>query len=494
MATNSDDIILGDTNGPINGGDGIDTVVYGLVDTYGLQPDGSIRLSYFAGIHLATYKVKQAGTTWEVETSRNLSTARLDTLSNIEALQFGDLVFGLVRHVQYVSATNVYAVRGAATEVNDIAVTTSLIDNLTSSMVVHVTGGFQGDVLTGHAGRNLINGLTGADTMNGAGGDDIYIVNDASDHIIELAGNGFDTVRASVAFVLPEGAEIERIEAVGYRDPIWHMVFEGKLTGNSLANILIGDAGDSVLDGGGGADRLEGGYGHDTYIVDSKDLVVELAQHGNDTVIAKESFASRSGMEIELLRFLAPKAKSNFYLYGSNTANTIIGNAGNNALKGLNGNDKLSGGLGNDALWGGNGSDTLDGGNGIDRLHGDAGNDTLYGGSGNDLLWGGAGKDTFVFNKNLSKINNVDRIHDFNSSDDTIWLDRKVFRGLDKGKLIPSSFAVGATALDASDRIIYDPNTGALSFDVDGTGNALQIQFAALKPYTQLQINDFLVV
>lgn len=410
-------------------------------------------------------------------------------LKNIELLSG----VSLVQHVQYDPSPGVHAiVRGSAFEPNTIALNSTLIPGLSIDQTVEITGGWEADSLTGHSGRDVIHGDQG-DTLIGGKGDDTYYVSGGAT-VIETAGNGYDTIKATTTFVLQDGVEIERIEAIGRQDPVWGITFEAKITGNSLANTLIGDIGDSTLDGGGGADRLEGGFGNDTYYVDSKDVVVELSNQGYDTVLASDRFAARSAMEIEVLRFASVKSTQNYYLYGSHSDNTIIGNAGNNALKGLNGNDKLSGGLGNDAIWGGNGNDKLDGGNGVDRLRGDAGNDTLYGGSGNDMLWGGVGRDTFVFNKNLNSRTNVDRIYDFSSKDDTIWLDSRVFRGLEKGKLIPGSFVIGSEPNDASDHIIYDPGTGSLSFDIDGTGNVAPILFAILKPNTIIRSHDFLVV
>ena len=52
--------------------------------------------------------------------------------------------------------------------------------------------------------------------------------------------------------------------------------------------------------------------------------------------------------------------------------------------------------------------------------------------------------------------------------------------GLATGTLAAAAFRIGAAAADASDRIIYNDDTGALFFDQDGTGGAAQVRFATL--------------
>lgn len=79
---------------------------------------------------------------------------------------------------------------------------------------------------------------------------------------------------------------------------------------------------------------------------------------------------------------------------GSELADTLTGDVGNDLISGLEGDDLLSGLIGRDQLFGGEGYDTLYGGVGRDSLYGEDGDDLLYGGKGNDLLSGGAGDDT----------------------------------------------------------------------------------------------------
>jgi Ca2+-binding RTX toxin-like protein len=117
------------------------------------------------------------------------------------------------------------------------------------------------------------------------------------------------------------------------------------------------------------------------------------------------------------------------------------------------------------------------------------------GGAGSDSITGGSGADSFFFDTALSATTNVDRIADFSVVDDTIVLENAVFTALTvTGVLAPGAFRSGMSAGDTDDRIIYNPATGALFYDADGTGTAGQIQFATLAAGLPLTNADFNVV
>ncbi len=136
----------------------------------------------------------------------------------------------------------------------------------------------------------------------------------------------------------------------------------------------------------------------------------------------------------------------------------------------------------------------MSGGADNDVVNGGAGNDTVIGGSGRDVLLGEDGLDAFVFNAPLNPITNVDRIRDFNVADDTIWLNDSVFgQAGPVGPLAPEAFTIGATAADATDRIIYNQANGSLYYDPDGSGSAQQVLFARIPAGLAVTNADFLV-
>ena len=343
-------------------------------------------------------------------------------------------------------------------------------------------GGAGNDTLTGGGGNDFLIGGTGADRMIGGAGNDLYSVDNAADRVIEAASGGTDRVLASVSYTLQAGQEIEILStnnAAGTTPlNLTGNEFANTITGNAGANVLNGRAGNDVLHGlagndrmigGTGADRMIGGDGDDTYIVDNAaDRVIESVGGGIDRVIASVSYALQAGQAIEILSTNNAAGTTALNLTGNEFANTIQGNAGNNVLRG---------GAGNDVL------------------RGLAGNDRMIGGTGNDRLYGGAGHDAFVFNTPLDTATNVDRIFDFSTIDDRILLSGSVFTALGApGPLAPSEFFIGAGAHDASDRIIYNSTTGALTYDPDGTGAASATRFAAVSTSLALTNADFLII
>jgi Ca2+-binding RTX toxin-like protein len=240
-------------------------------------------------------------------------------------------------------------------------------------------GGAGTDILYGGTGGDLLDGGTGDDIMAGGVGNDTYIVDNINDVITEIAGEGIDTIYASIDYTLPANVE--------------NLIFTGNANitavGNAAANVIDGNAGNNTLDGGLGADTLAGGAGNDTYVVDNTgDVVSEAAGQGIDTVQASVSYTLSAN--VENLTLTGTSASDGT---GNDLNNVVSGNSAANILSGGAGNDSLSGNEGNDTLFGGDGNDSVNGGGGRDVLSGDAGNDTLYGGGADDRLAGGDGSD-----------------------------------------------------------------------------------------------------
>jgi Ca2+-binding RTX toxin-like protein len=300
------------------------------------------------------------------------------------------------------------------------------------------------NTLDGGAGSDTLNGGASADEMYGRGGNDTYFVDNSADVAEEDAGEGSDTVLASVSYTLQAGSEVELLRTLGSATTT-----PANFTGNELANTLHGNAAANTLNGSGGADTMLATGGNDIYFVDNAfDVVTEFNAQGSDSVIATTSYVLGAGTSVETLRTLGSASNYAVNLVGNELVNLVAGNAAANLLLGK------------------------------------AGSDTLIG-------YGGA--DTFHFDTALGAAN-IDTIMDYNVAADTVQLDDAIFAGLAVGTLAASAFRIGAAAADADDRIIYNSTTGALIFDLNGNAAGGATQFATLTAGLAMANNDIVVI
>ena len=136
--------------------------------------------------------------------------------------------------------------------------------------------------MIGAQGNDDLDGLGGADRMVGGAGDDHYWVNNAGDTVVELDGEGADTVLSQIDYTLPEYVEnlFLRSTNLPTTDPVRGEgnASDNLLLGNFVNNVLIGEAGNDIFwggfsigsDYGPGDDDLYGGAGNDTYVVEGR--------------------------------------------------------------------------------------------------------------------------------------------------------------------------------------------------------------------------------
>ena len=184
-----------------------------------------------------------------------------------------------------------------------------------------------------------------------------------------------------------------------------------------------------------------------------------------------------------------PFSGASYVVFGvkPDAAVTRTGTDAGQTLAGGDFNDRLSGLDGDDALWGNGGKDKLKGG---------AGDDTIRGGLGNDRLNGGAGDDSFVLAPPRPQAEKRRQRHRLLAQDDTLLLDNAIFKKLtDEGDLEGKFFEIGTKADDKNDHLIYNKETGILSYDADGSRHKIKpVEFAALDDHLKLKADDFLIV
>ncbi len=323
-------------------------------------------------------------------------------------------------------------------------------------------GGSSGDLMYGGLGEDLLDGGSSADTIHGGDGADSILGGTSGDSL--FGGNQNDTIFG--------GTSDDTISGGGHSDLIHGDDGNDSLLGDGSADTINGGLGDDVIDGGSSGDVLNGEAGADSILGGSS---ADLINGGteNDTIRAGTGDDTVSG--------------------GSHS-DLIHGDDGNDSLMGDGSADTIFGGAGTDFIDGGSSADVLYGGSSADTIIGGSGSDTIFGGSSGDVMTGGTGNDVFVFDTGIGSA--IDTITDFNVTDDTIRLDDSIFAGLSLGALAAGAFvanAAGAATL-ASHRIIYDTDSGALSFDADGNGAGASVQFATLSAGLAMTAADFVVI
>ncbi|NER24167.1 MAG: calcium-binding protein [Symploca sp. SIO1C2] len=411
----------------------------------------------------------------------------------------------------------------------------TLIGDAESNTLIGVGGN---DILIGGANNDRLLGGAGADYFDGGEGNDIVEFRENFAITADLSQGRATYINDAGVEVVETLINIERLVGTAFDDTLIGDSADNTLHGEGGNDILLGGEGNDILLGGTGVDYFDGGEGSDTVDFSNGEFAII-----GDLIQSSATYIDDTGVEVVETWLNIEN------LVGTAFDDQLIGDAGDNTLDGENGNDTILGNEGNDHLIGGTGIDYFDGGEGrdtvdfrteefainadlsqsratyindevvevietlinIERLIGTAfddtligdvennsltgadGNDILIGGAGNDRLFGGIGADIFGFS---SPNQGIDTITDFNSAQgDLIQVLGSGFGGgLTGGVLDSDQFTIGSAATQASDRFIYNDNTGALFFDPDGTGAVAQIQFAQLSGGVALTNNDIFVV
>ena len=206
--------------------------------------------------------------------------------------------------------------------------------------IENLTGSVYADILAGGSGDNRLEGLAGADEIDGGPGSDTAAYNRSYAGVSVNLHDG--TARGGDA----EGDTLVDIENLTGSD------HDDILAGDGHANRLEGGEGDDRLTGRGGADELVGGAGSDTanYSLSFAGVVVRLHEgisQGGDaegdtfgTEMVEYMDADGTTQTVEL-----PDIEN---LTGSGHADILEGDLRDNRLEGLGGADELIGGPGSD--------------------------------------------------------------------------------------------------------------------------------------------------
>ena len=309
----------------LNGGDGTDTI-------------NTTRLVERANVNLST----------GIASASLFDVSQLSTIENIVAGQFDDILIG-----------------------------SSLANNIQGGAGNDEIRGMAGhDTLYGDAGNDILYGGDGDDFIYGNDGDDIFYSDNGNDQL--FGGAGWDKI-----YFTGNGISIDLRLTTGFSDghgttdiistdfeEVYGSSKEDVIRGqDGVNNILRGEAGNDIVDGNGGDDLIEGGAGNDTL----------QGGTGIDTVTYERA---ASGVALNLVTGAENDGDGGQDTFsslenaiGSNFADNLTGDTGNNILEGRAGDDALTGGAGDDSY-------VYKTGYGYETIVDTAGNDTIILGEG----------------------------------------------------------------------------------------------------------------
>ena len=280
------------------------------------------------------------------------------------------------------------------------------------------------DLLIGAQGNDELDGLGGADRMVGGAGDDHYWVNHSGDTVVELDGEGTDTVLSQIDYTLPEHVEnlFLRSTDLPTTDPVRGEgnASDNLLFGNFVNNVLIGGTGNDIFwggfsigsDYGPGDDDLYGGAGNDTYVVEGDfngfDTIYDVALPG-------EGNRLQFGTSVHPGDVVFVQVGSSLRITNSGgTDGAVLENFDSSGMTGSlvtevvafsSGVEDVTGGYEThllalmDPTLGTDNTDTMAGTSNAEVITALSGDDVIAGGVGNDVLLGGIGNDTYLFNQ-----------------------------------------------------------------------------------------------
>ena len=233
---------------------------------------------------------------------------------------------------------------------------------LTGSSAINGVGNALANTIIGNLASNSLSGGAGADILDGGAGNDTLFI-DSSDTLID-GNDGVDSIVSDSTVALTETrfANIENILLTGSNSlSATGDDGDNRILGNDGDNSLLGGLGADYLDGGLGADSLfggdgidtlVGGDGNDTLVLDTLDYVGDTLSSamvdggdGTDWAVADFNVSLSSVFNVENILL---SGSDTLTATGDESANFIVGNAGNNTLTGAGGLDTWTGANGVD--------------------------------------------------------------------------------------------------------------------------------------------------
>ena len=299
----------------IDGGDGVDTVVY-----------TGKRSEYTVSVTGGLVKVGTA----------------TDSLSNVEHIQFDDM------KIRTSDLTAIQTVSIAAVEIteSDTDSTLSFTVKLDAASSTAITFDYSTANVTAESGSDYL-ATTGSITLTAG----------ETEKTIDVTIKGDSIYESDETFEL----QLSNLNGAVFENGQATYSAVGTIKNDDDENkVETGSSGDDVINAGKGNDQINSGSGND----------IVNANLGNDVVIdglGNNSLNGQGGLDA-LIAFSGINTSSggagSDFLLGGFQADSLDGGAGNDVLRGdagnfMGGSDTLAGGQGDDLLMGGKGSDTF---------------------------------------------------------------------------------------------------------------------------------------
>ena len=209
----------------------------------------------------------------------------------------------------------------------------------TFSNVEGIGGSEHGDRLTGDAGNNHLRGNAGSDEFVGGAGADTLDGGDGGDSTAYSNSDAGVTIDLAAGTAQGGHADGDTLTGIEHLSGSRHA---DHLTGDDGYNRLFGQDGDDTLNGGAGGDFLRGGAGADMLDGgDGRDTVSYSTSHAGVTVNSATGTVQGGHADGDTLT-------GTENVRGSDHADRLIGDDGNNSFESWGGADTLDGGDGDD--------------------------------------------------------------------------------------------------------------------------------------------------
>jgi trimeric autotransporter adhesin len=268
------------------------------------------------------------------------------------------------------------------------------------------------DIITGHAGNDILIGGFDSDLITGDDGEDVLF----GDHAY-VTRNGSDVIEKLTTLFPGDGGD-DLLRGNAGKDVVFGGAAHDVISGNEGEDILFGDNGllDYSLDGNlntldliessdvatGGNDRIQGNDGDDVIFAGAANDFVS-GNDGQDTIIGDNGRITLLGGQVRLIETIAPGVGGDDELSGGQNDDLIAGGFANDTIYGDSGDDRILGDNGRfDYAFAGDEFAPADADlstldvftstdptlGGFDRIVGGIGSDTIFGGSWTDTISG----------------------------------------------------------------------------------------------------------